>query len=148
MLRFGSRAFSAAAVRPVKLSTGVVGLDVVPNAREVLTSLYTRTLAEVQVMPETVFYRQSVEKFTRYRLDVVAKTTDVREALGRRGGGCGRQAAGSSGSPCISLPPCDLSLLTLSLHPCPPSTHTLSLSLPTPRLMPLRARLAAGRWRS
>ena len=61
----------------VKASTGLVGLDVVPNAREVLIELYQRTLSDVKIMPETVFYRQSVEKFTNFRLDVVRKTNDV-----------------------------------------------------------------------
>ena len=61
----------------VKASTGIVGLDVVPNAREVLSNLYLRTLHEVTIMPETVFYRQSVEKFTKFRLDVITKNEDV-----------------------------------------------------------------------
>jgi len=52
-------------------------LDVVPNAREVLSNLYLRTLHEVTIMPETVFYRQSVEKFTKFRLDVITKNEDV-----------------------------------------------------------------------
>lgn len=33
----------------VKKSTGIVGLDVVPNAREVLVGLYEKTLKDVQV---------------------------------------------------------------------------------------------------
>ncbi len=80
--RLGSRAFSAG----TKISTGIVGLDVVPNAREVLTQLYARTLSDVRVMPESVFYRQSVEKFTRLRLDIVTRNTDVRSE-GWLGGG-------------------------------------------------------------
>ena len=91
-LRLGSRAFSSAAGRiaPVKLSTGIVGLDVVPNARDVLTKLYERTLSEVKVMPPEVFYRQSVERFTRYRMEVVAKHQDVRCCAGGGGGQEGR----------------------------------------------------------
>lgn len=97
-LRLGSRAFSSAAVRaPVKLSTGIVGLDVVPNAREVLAQLYARTLSEVKVMPPEVFYRQSVERFTRYRMEVVAKHEDVRFLDGGRGGW--RRARHSQGLP-------------------------------------------------
>jgi len=68
-------------VGAVKASTGIVGLDVVPDAREVLIDLYQRTLSEVKVMPEAVFYRQSVEKFTNFRLDVVSKTKDVSDSL-------------------------------------------------------------------
>jgi hypothetical protein len=90
MLRLGSRAFSAGAgavsrasssasssVSGVKVSTGIVGLDVQPRAREVLMYLYGRTLEDVKVMPAEVFYRQSVEKFTRFRLDVVQKHDEV-----------------------------------------------------------------------
>jgi hypothetical protein len=92
-LRLGSRAFSSAAVRaPVKLSTGIVGLDVVPNAREVLAQLYARTLSEVKVMPPEVFYRQSVERFTRYRMEVVAKHEDVRLPRQGEGGRCCRRS--------------------------------------------------------
>ena len=32
----------------VKASTGIVGLEVVPNAREVLIGLYSKTLKEIQ----------------------------------------------------------------------------------------------------
>lgn len=54
----------------VKETTGLVGLDVVPNAREVLIGLYNETLKSVQVIPESAVYRQNVERTTRYRLSV------------------------------------------------------------------------------
>lgn len=41
-----SRALHAAAV---KATTGIVGLDVVPNAKEVLTKLYRKTLNDIKV---------------------------------------------------------------------------------------------------
>jgi ETC complex I subunit conserved region len=47
---------------PVKLSTGIVGLPVVPNGPEVLTYLYKLTLKELQALPEGIAYRTVVEK--------------------------------------------------------------------------------------
>jgi hypothetical protein len=148
-LRLGSRAFSAVTRPATKLSTGIVGLDVVPNAREVLTQLYKRTLTDVQVMPAEVFYRQSVERFTRYRMEVVAKHEDVRRcgwAVGW-GGGVGRGAhPGGVLRGCQRTPQMQQHFLT---H-CTPSTPHLP---PTRthcgcRLALLRQRLGAGRWRS
>lgn len=43
--RLSSRLLSAAVV---KKTTGITGLDVVPNAREVLVKLYEKTLKDVQ----------------------------------------------------------------------------------------------------
>ena len=72
----------------LELSTGIVGLEVVPNAREVLLKLYSRTLAEIKVVPEGVFYREHVEEFTKYRMGVVERLEDVRF--------CGRGAGGEA----------------------------------------------------
>jgi hypothetical protein len=66
---------------PAELSTGLVGLDVVPNAREVLAKLYARTLEDVKVIPAGVPYREQVEKLTKYRLQVVQANEDVRVVL-------------------------------------------------------------------
>merc|ERR1712216_627339 len=55
----------------VKATTNLVGLDVVPNAPEILADLYTKTLEEVQSIPKTSEYRVNVEKITNYRLKVV-----------------------------------------------------------------------------
>jgi NADH dehydrogenase (ubiquinone) 1 alpha subcomplex subunit 5 len=62
----------------VKLTTGITGLDVIPNAREVLIRLYEKTLTDVQVMPAEVPYRQLVEHTTNLRLEIVKKHEDVR----------------------------------------------------------------------
>jgi hypothetical protein len=113
----------------IKRSTGLVGLDVVPNAREVLTKLYQKTLNDIkvrpsvvagaswvlyevvvrqpcaadyaprtpadtsltsplamtgaccpllQIIPETAAYRQDVEQFTKFRMQVVKDNEDVR----------------------------------------------------------------------
>lgn len=60
----------------VKESTGLVGLEVVPNAREVLIGLYKQTLEAVQVIPDTAMYRKSVEEFTNFRLKVCEEEED------------------------------------------------------------------------
>ena len=43
--------------------------------------LYARTLEEVKVIPAGVPYRETVEKFTKYRLKVVQDNEDVRGPL-------------------------------------------------------------------
>eukprot|EP00246_Nothoceros_aenigmaticus_P001424 TRINITY_DN11937_c0_g1_i1.p1 TRINITY_DN11937_c0_g1~~TRINITY_DN11937_c0_g1_i1.p1 ORF type:complete len:137 (+),score=28.07 TRINITY_DN11937_c0_g1_i1:88-498(+) len=60
----------------VKESTGLVGLDVVPNAREVLIGIYRQTLDAVRVVPDTAVYRKSVEAFTNERLKVCEEEED------------------------------------------------------------------------
>lgn len=65
----------------VKRTTGIVGLNVVPNAKEVLTKLYEKTLNDIKIIPAGVPYRTEVESFTNYRLGVVKKHTDVRFRL-------------------------------------------------------------------
>ncbi len=64
----------------VKRSTGVVGLNVVPESRKVLSTLYQKTLLDIQIIPEFVAYRSAVEEQTTYRLGVVQSTEDVRAA--------------------------------------------------------------------
>lgn len=66
-------------VQHVKKTTGIVGLDVVPNAKEVLTRLYEKTLSDIKIIPEGVAYREQVEKFTKHRLSVVQKHDDIWE---------------------------------------------------------------------
>jgi len=69
--RFGPLLASAS-----KGSTGIVGLDVVPNAREVLISLYQQTLQAVKPIPESAQYRKSVEALTQHRLKVCQEEED------------------------------------------------------------------------
>lgn len=151
----------------VKASTGIVGLNVVPNAREVLSKLYLETLHEVTIMPETVFYRQSVEKFTKFRLDVVTKNEDVSGLTVRMvkmGWGEGQDDKGVG--PSWSFNECDtgffypwphlwvfFSLLFpspfLPSYICTPISPPLAFLLPpTIRSTRLRMRLGVGRWRS
>lgn len=72
----------------VKATTGIVGLEVVPNAREVLISLYNKTLKEIQAVPEDEGYRKAVESFTRHRLKVCQEEEDW-EVIEKRLG-CGQ----------------------------------------------------------
>lgn len=61
----------------MKASTGIAGLDVVPNAREVLIGLYNKYLAELQVIEPTSPYRKLVENMTRERLRIVEENEDI-----------------------------------------------------------------------
>ncbi|KAK6117654.1 hypothetical protein DH2020_048616 [Rehmannia glutinosa] len=72
----------------VKETTGIVGLDVVPNAREVLIGLYTKTLEEIKSVPEDEGYRKAVESFTSHRLKVCQEEEDW-EAIEKKLG-CGQ----------------------------------------------------------
>ncbi|XP_042422532.1 probable NADH dehydrogenase [ubiquinone] 1 alpha subcomplex subunit 5, mitochondrial isoform X2 [Zingiber officinale] len=88
LLGGGWRAMSTQVGKKVKETTGIVGLDVVPNAREVLISLYTLTLREIQVVPPDEGYRKAVESFTRQRLNVCLEEDDWEEIENRLG--CGQ----------------------------------------------------------
>ncbi|KAL6291578.1 hypothetical protein ACE6H2_009088 [Prunus campanulata] len=70
------RAIGRPLMAKVKQTTGIVGLDVVPNAREVLIELYSKTLKEIQAVPEDEGYRKAVESFTRQRLKVCREEED------------------------------------------------------------------------
>lgn len=82
------RRFARPLMAKVKETTGIVGLDVVPNAREVLISLYAKTLKEIQAVPEDEGYRKAVESFTRHRLKVCQEEDDW-ETIEKRLG-CGQ----------------------------------------------------------
>lgn len=82
------RAIGRPVLAKVKQTTGVVGLDVVPNARAVLIDLYSKTLKEIQVVPEDEGYRKAVESFTRHRLKVCEEEEDW-ETIEKRLG-CGQ----------------------------------------------------------
>ena len=63
-------------------------LDVVPNAREVLIGLYSKTLKEIQKVPEDEGYRKAVESFTKHRLGVCKEEEDWENIEKRLG--CGQ----------------------------------------------------------
>lgn len=70
------RRFAGPLLAKVKETTGIVGLEVVPNAREVLISLYDKTLNEIKTIPENVRYRKHVEAFTNHRRKVCQEEED------------------------------------------------------------------------
>ncbi|KAL1206727.1 putative NADH dehydrogenase [ubiquinone] 1 alpha subcomplex subunit 5 [Cardamine amara subsp. amara] len=82
------RAIGRPLLAKVKQTTGIVGLDVVPNARAVLIDLYSKTLKEIQAVPEDEGYRKAVESFTRHRLNVCKEEEDW-EVIEKRLG-CGQ----------------------------------------------------------
>ncbi|KAB1204920.1 putative NADH dehydrogenase [ubiquinone] 1 alpha subcomplex subunit 5, mitochondrial [Morella rubra] len=82
------RAIGRPLLAKVKQTTGIVGLEVVPNAREVLIELYSKTLKEIQAVPEDEGYRKAVESFTRHRLKVCQEEEDW-EAIEKKLG-CGQ----------------------------------------------------------
>ena len=60
----------------------------VPNAREVLISLYTQTLDEITSAPEDKGYRKAVESFTPHRVKVCKEEEDWEQIEKRLG--CGQ----------------------------------------------------------
>ncbi|QDZ22165.1 hypothetical protein HOP50_07g47050 [Chloropicon primus] len=59
--------------RGYKTTTGIVGVEVDPNAPETLRHLLKKILREVKVIPENAQYRTSVEMMANERLAVVSK---------------------------------------------------------------------------
>ena len=67
-----------AAVRGfAKTSTGIVGLEVVPNGRAVLMTLSEKLLRMVAELPESAHYRKTVEEVYRQRLEACRQHTEV-----------------------------------------------------------------------
>ncbi|KAI9502859.1 hypothetical protein GGI25_002635 [Coemansia spiralis] len=61
-----------------KVTTGLVGFPVNPNARSELIQLYKKTLEELKAkIPEKAVYRQSVETITIHRLKIAEKNEDA-----------------------------------------------------------------------
>ncbi|KAK9136662.1 hypothetical protein Sjap_007256 [Stephania japonica] len=63
-------------VMKVKETTGIIGLDVVLNAREVLISLYTKTFHEIKAVLEDEGYKKADESSMRHRLKVCEEEED------------------------------------------------------------------------
>ena len=49
----------------------------VPNAREILCGLYSKTLSLLQGFPKDAVYRQQVEQVTQQRLQIVQAESDL-----------------------------------------------------------------------
>ena len=60
----------------IKRSTKIVGLEVIPNARELLSSLYNKTLSLLSEMPDKSAYRVNTERIVKERLKIVSTETE------------------------------------------------------------------------
>ena len=56
-------------------TTSLVGYAVVPNARDILCSLYAKTLTVIQRFPRDSAYRKQSEQVTQQRLQIVQADT-------------------------------------------------------------------------
>ncbi|KAJ3108673.1 hypothetical protein HDU97_000529 [Phlyctochytrium planicorne] len=61
----------------LKSTTGIHGINVHPNPRPELISLYRKILHKVERFPESSILRKSVESTTKQRLAIVESETDV-----------------------------------------------------------------------
>lgn len=67
----------APCLQSIKQTTGIVGLEVIPNSREVLKGFVVRVLNDVKAqIPEDAGYRKIVEATYEHRLDVIESTED------------------------------------------------------------------------
>mmetsp|Transcript_29476 Transcript_29476/g.82323 ORF Transcript_29476/g.82323 Transcript_29476/m.82323 type:complete len:147 (+) Transcript_29476:73-513(+) len=73
---------------PVKKTTGITGLAVVPNGTEVLRFLYEKIHKEYSVdFPEDYAYSSMIKKLMKKRLAVLAEENDWRKVEERIGDG-------------------------------------------------------------
>ena len=70
-----------------KSSTGIVGMEVRPDAPEILLSLYSKTLAELESLPAEAGYRSAVEALTKGRMAAVEGAKSIEEIETAIGGG-------------------------------------------------------------
>jgi hypothetical protein len=59
-----------------KTTTGIVGLEVEPNAHLLLKNVYEETLAKCGAMPDTYLYKTNLVQFTQARLQILKETSD------------------------------------------------------------------------
>eukprot|EP00899_Mesostigma_viride_P000553 jgi/Mesvir1/10499/Mv15049-RA.1 len=81
--------FGGPALQALKKTTGLVGLEVVPNGREVLIGIYQEILTTVKNsgIPQTAIYRQALEKLSSERLQILQEEQDVSKIEQRIGHG-------------------------------------------------------------
>ena len=80
-LESGAAAASLTAIRGAKSTTGIVGLPVVPNARQELQAQYQAVLDALAAIPEDAEYRRSVEKTVRWKLQAAAADIDPQRVV-------------------------------------------------------------------
>ena len=68
----------APCLQSIKQTTGIVGLEVIPNGRETLSNLVRKVLAEVRKdIPEDAGYRKVVEATYSRRLEIIEANDDT-----------------------------------------------------------------------
>lgn len=60
-----------------KTTTGIVGLEVEPDAKAILMDLYAQTLSALESVPKEAAYRSSVTAMTNERLAIVKGLSDL-----------------------------------------------------------------------
>eukprot|EP00455_Lapot_gusevi_P025110 TRINITY_DN2630_c0_g1_i2.p1 TRINITY_DN2630_c0_g1~~TRINITY_DN2630_c0_g1_i2.p1 ORF type:complete len:113 (-),score=38.53 TRINITY_DN2630_c0_g1_i2:209-547(-) len=60
-----------------KHTTGLVGLPVVPDARNVLIGLYQKTLTQLAHFPSEAGYRVNTEKIINHRLSICQRLQEI-----------------------------------------------------------------------
>ena len=63
----------------LKMATGLAMLDVEPFPRLKLMKLYYMTLEEIRDLPDKYEYKLLSEEITKYRMEIVDKTKNIRE---------------------------------------------------------------------
>ncbi|XP_065901066.1 NADH dehydrogenase [ubiquinone] 1 alpha subcomplex subunit 5-like [Dysidea avara] len=61
----------------IKKSTSITGLAVIPQAREILCSLYAKTISALSRLPEEATYRKNTERIVQQRLNIVQEEVNV-----------------------------------------------------------------------
>ena len=84
--RVAARLVPALLARP-KTTTGIVGLDVVPDAKPVLLDLYAKTLSILETVPAEAEYRKVIEGYMKSRVAVLESTDDIPTIEAKIGGG-------------------------------------------------------------
>ncbi|ORX57452.1 hypothetical protein DM01DRAFT_1382005 [Hesseltinella vesiculosa] len=80
--------FTRTLLQATKITTGLTGISVQPNARPLLIETYNSTLTALSRLPANAAYRQATENITKTRLSVVESTESVEEIEAKIG--CGQ----------------------------------------------------------
>ena len=70
-----------------KVTTGITGLPVIPNARVILKDLYEKILTDVQQFPPNFGYRIDLENVINHRLTIISQETECGRIEDRIGDG-------------------------------------------------------------
>ncbi|WVW82587.1 hypothetical protein I302_104598 [Kwoniella bestiolae CBS 10118] len=64
------------ALRPIKASTGLTGLEPIADPLPALKSIYSSTLSTLSSLPSGSVYRQATEALTKHRLELVERSNE------------------------------------------------------------------------